>query len=255
MKLAFAGSLMNYRQRASTLITVMIAIGCLASCGQDSGTDSSAPRPGHVGCSDSKAPVQIVAPSEGGGSPEWRLTIPANYLGNSETWAGGIQQRIRINASFPTLSARPAGTFWSTCSSDAYRQPNPPDPSVWSPDKLDIRIGAGVYRFRLDPKEHVSTASDVSSLSQVQSKCMLSEASNAPGLNCRYVWGYFPTAPAEGGTVSIECRGGTSNPSASCDGVFPFRGRDVEYSFARRELQNWHKYESAARDLLTRFSQ
>ena len=254
MKLPLAGSPMNYRHRVSTFSTFVIAIGCLASCGQESGIDSSGPRPGHAGCSDSKAPVQIVAPYEGSGSPEWRLAIPANYLGNSETWAGGIQHRIKINASFPTLSARPTGTFWSTCSSDTYRQPNAPDPSVWSPDRLDIRIGAGIYRFHIDPEDHVTTPSDVSNLSQVQSKCMLNGASNTPIRNCRYVWGYFPMAPAEDRTVSIECTGSTSNPSASCDGVFPFSGRDVEYSFARSELKNWQKYESAARDLLTRFS-
>lgn len=243
---------MKHPSAMSIVCVIAVAAVSLAGCARGPEVGASGPRPGHAGCSDSETPVQIIVGDSG--PPEWRLTVPTNYLGNSETWGGGSQRRIQINASFPSLSARPTGTFWSTCSNDALLRPNAPDPSVWSPDRLDIGIGVGVFRFLARPEEHVTTPSDVADLSQVQSKCMLEATSGVPNQSCRHVWGYFPVVPEEGGTVSISCRGSTDNPSASCEGTLPFRGEDISYSFARSELVNWRQYESATRDLLTRFS-
>lgn len=241
---------MKCRWSASALAIIVIAAG---GCGHEP-DGSPELSPGRAGCSDSQVPVRIIVPADGRSQTEWRMAIPANYLGNSETWAGGIQHRIRINASFPSLSARPTGTFWSSCGGDTNRQSNSPDPSAWPSDRLEIQIGAGVYRFQADQDDYTATPSDVSGLSQVQNKCMIEAASAPSSPNCAHVWGYFPTAPTEGGTVSIACRGNTSNPSASCEGIFPFHGQDVEYAFARSELGHWQQYEKAARILLTRFS-
>ena len=206
---------------------------------------------GTSGCTDSEEIVRVSVRPQGDAVEPLTLEMPANYFGLSNNWAGGPQDRVRINAEFPSLRARPSGTFWNTCRDDAARKKPDTRLSDWQADELRIEIGAGIYPFGGPREEYAEMESDVDGLKYLQRACV-TQRTPIPKDGCRDGMMYFPVEPAPGQALSYQCLGTVENPSATCWGHLLFRDHSVMFTFKRSELRRWRELNAGVLDLLTR---
>lgn len=225
------------------LITVL-AIGVFATMRMRSSDLPRSAMTGVMGCSDSTQIVTIRF-SEGAAHD---LHIPANYLGYPENLRGGSQPRIRINASYPSLAARPVGGVWASCASSA-------DPTKWGGDRLEIMINGSNYGFHEEMGEYLEMPSEVPGFRHLARKCVAeTPAGSAPVRGCRQEHGFLPLTPQSHPHQSIQCFGMLIDENASCDGFFEHDGIQVRVSFGRSRLPEFEQVTVAAKALLTKFA-
>jgi hypothetical protein len=216
----------------------------------------------YFGCNDAADLVNLSLRPSYGHYQEWKLRIPKIYLGYSANWTDGEQEMIRINATYPSLEARPSGTFWTTCKKDTNT--NRSSLSDWSTDRLDIRItaanvvGKPLIGFTKPVDEYVEVESTIPDLKHLQHKCMSSLPKHPdPKVrirDCGYEYWYVPKIQDSEQPIVVRCLGAEQNPSASCAVYFSYRGHRVEYGFKRNRLADWRLFNAATSELLRRFT-
>jgi hypothetical protein len=229
-------------------ITVLMAATSASGCREGPA------EPGARACIDSTelVDVRLIA-----GERTLALRAPANFFGRSNEWKGGDQRSLTLNVEYPSMRAMPRGTLYRTCRTDALRKAA--DPSEWSADRLEITLAHPAIRFP-SPSDHLQEVqSDVPSLIQKSSACMIATPfrsiprGGAAG-TCAYVFWYFPPAPTPDGPRAFDCTGVVENTSASCVGHFTYRGIPVDYTFKRARLGEWQSIHVRVKILIDSFA-
>lgn len=205
---------------------------------------------GDYGCTDAQEPVLFSVASDSPGVRELRMEMPAHYLGYSNNWAGGEQQLVRINVQLPSLRARPSGTFWRSCETDADKGRRD---SAWPVDYLRIKIGAGVVGHFVTPEDYVEIPSGTEGLAYMQRKCApKTEPPTARACTREFV--YVPVEAGAAVPEGIECIGAVQNPSSSCEGIVTFRGHKILFTFKHDQLPRWRELTAATLEVMTRYA-
>lgn len=207
---------------------------------------------GSLACTDATKLVDVRLISEG---HTLSLRAPANFFGRANEWEGGNQASLTFNVEYPAMRAMPRGTLYSTCRADSVRKAA--DPSEWTADRLEISLARPTLRHPSDPLQEV--ASDVPSLVQKSSACMIADPPHAiprgaAAGRCSYVFWYFPPTPMPNGPQAFDCRGVVENTSASCVGHFIYRGIPVDYTFKRARLGEWQAIHERVKQLIDGFA-
>lgn len=257
--------------RKLCVLAVLIALIAIQGCSESNSSDVESegllkeafPWLKGTGRTDDTAPVEIELVDERSGE-SLKFRIPKAYLTDTANWAGGRQDRVKIETGLPNLEPRP-GNIWIT------EEPGTPEYEreiKFFRNGLFIHVYANrpVLGYENNKREayqdrYVIQNDSLFGLTHFKSIACRDWKRTAEGEIvqieeiCRERGNeHFITPEARDGKwVSFYCTRLEVNQGGGCIARSLYQGWSLEYIFRRNQLNRWRDFDAGARELLDRF--